>query len=460
MVTINDLETLEQYIRDSIEANQLEELGNLLSDEHPVDIADAIDRLDEDQQVLVFQLLPQEQAAEVLGATSADATRKLIAQLPRDLAGDLLETMPSDDAAEILSEDVPDQQHVLLEAMEREEADEVRNLLRYPPQSAGRLMTEKFVHVSADMTAAQTLDHLRQIDPEVETISNLYVLDTTRHLQGVVTLREIITNSQEQPLSSFMLTEPITVTPEIDQEEVARLVSQYDLLSLPVVSPEGCMLGIITVDDVIDVLVEEGTEDVLRFGGVEGGSADETYFSTPIWRAVRRRVGWLMLLFLTGTLTINVLGFFETALSQVVALSFFIPLLIGTGGNTGAQTVSTIIRGMALGEIRKRDALKVTFRELASGLLLGTLLGLIAFGLALFIGNTIDPDNRIRLAGVVGLSIVAICTWSNVIGALVPLGAKKLKLDPALVSAPMITTLVDASGLAIYMLIAKALLGI
>lgn len=460
MVTINELETLEQYIQGAIEANQLEELGDVLSDEHPVDIADVIDRLDEDEQILVLQLLPQDQAAEVLGASSAATTRKLIAQLPRDLAGDLLEIMPSDDAAEILSEDVPDQQQVLLEAMEQEEADEVRNLLRYPPQSAGRLMTEKFVRVSAEMTTSQTLDYLRQVDPEVETISNLYVLDTTGHLQGVVALREIITNAQEQTLSSFMLTEPITVTPEIDQEEVARLVSQYDLLSLPIVSAEGRMLGIITVDDVIDVLVEEGTEDVLRFGGVEGGAADETYFSTPIWRAVRRRVGWLMLLFLTSTLTINVLGFFETALSQVVALSFFIPLLIGTGGNTGAQTVSTIIRGMALGEIRKRDAFKVTFRELASGLLLGTLLGLIAFGLALFIGNTLDPDNRIRLAGVVGLSIVAICTWSNVIGALVPLGAKKLKLDPALVSAPMITTLVDASGLAIYMLIAKALLGI
>jgi magnesium transporter len=251
-----------------------------------------------------------------------------------------------------------------------------------------------------------------------------------------------------------MRTEPVSVPPDTDQEEVARIVAQYNLLTIPVVSSDGGMLGIVTVDDVIDVLIEENTEDVLRFGAVERGATDESYFEVPIWRAVRRRVGWLLILFLTGTLTINVLGQFEEELEQVVALAFFIPLLIGTGGNTGAQTVSTMVRGMALGEIRLRDGFRVIGRELSSGLVLGCLLAVVALGFALLLGNSLS------LALVVALSIIAVCTWANTIGALVPLLAERVGLDPALVSAPLITTLVDATGLLIYLLIAKAILGL
>ncbi|MBC8075285.1 MAG: magnesium transporter, partial [Chloroflexales bacterium] len=236
---------------------------------------------------------------------------------------------------------------------------------------------------------------------------------------------------------------------------VARMVSRYDFLALPVVSSEGIMLGIITVDDVIDVLVQEDSEDVLRFGGVEGGGTqDGPYFATPMLRVVRRRVGWLLLLFVAETATGSVLRFFESELAQVVALSFFIPLLIGTGGNTGAQTVSTLIRGLALGDVRVSDAWRVVARELGSGLVLGLLLGVFSVGRALLWGTSVP------LAIVVGLSIVAICTWANTLGALIPLAAQRLKIDPSLVSAPLITTLVDATGLAIYMLIAKAILGL
>ena len=215
------------------------------------------------------------------------------------------------------------------------------------------------------------------------------------------------------------------------------------------------MLGIVTVDDVIDVLVSEGTEDVLRFAGIESGpELDQPYFSVPLLRVVRRRVGWLLLLFLAETFTGSVLRLFESELARVVALSFFIPLLIGTGGNTGAQTVSTLIRGLALGEIRPRDAWHVVLRELWSGLLLGLILGSVAFGRALLWGSSYP------LAAVVGLTIIAICTWANTIGSLIPLVAQKIGIDPAVVSAPLITTLVDATGLAIYLLIAKLLLGL
>jgi magnesium transporter len=452
--SFTNLETLEQAVRDALEASELDQLRALLAAQHPADVADVIDRLDDDDQLHVFRLLGPAQAAEVLDETSAEATRDLLDRLPPDEAGDLLDRLPMDDVAEILSEDAPARQQDLLAAMEPDDAAEVRLLLQYPPQSAGRLMTERFVRVRPEMTAAEAIAHLRRVDPEVETMTDLYVLDDDKRLIGVVSLREVIVAPDHRRLADLMHTQIVTVTPDTDQEEVSRMVSRYDFLALPVVAPDRRMLGIITVDDVIDVLVQEMTEDVLRFGGVEGGIIDQPYFTVPILRVVRKRVAWLLLLFLAETFTGSVLRLFESELAQVVALSFFIPLLIGTGGNTGAQTVSTLIRGLALGEIRPNDAWRVIVRELGSGLLLGLLLGAVAFGRALLWGSTLP------LAAVVGLTIIAICTWANTIGSLIPLVAQKFGVDPALVSAPLITTLVDATGLAIYLLIAKVLLGL
>jgi len=445
---------LEQQVRTALDAGDLEGLRGLLALQHPSDIADVIDRLDDLARLRVFRLLDLAHAAEVLDETDLAATRALIARLPAGEAADLLDLLPPDDAAEILAEDVPDRQEVLLAAMEPADAAEVRALLHYPPQSAGRLMTEKFARIAPEMTAAEAITHLRGIDHEVETIRDLYALDAQDRLLGSLSLRAVIMAPEQRPLAELLQRPVVTVTPETDQEQVARLVSQYDLLAMPVVTPDGRMLGIVTVDDVIDVLVAESTEDVLRLGAVESGRPDETYFDTPLLRTVRRRVGWLMILFLTGTITINVLGQFEAALDEMVALSFFIPLLIGTGGNTGAQTVSTMVRGMALGEIELRDGWRVIGRELASGLVLGLLLAVVAFAFALLLGNPAD------LALVVALAVIAVCTWANTIGAVVPLVAQRLGLDPALVSAPLITTLVDATGLAIYLLIATAVLGL
>jgi magnesium transporter len=252
-----------------------------------------------------------------------------------------------------------------------------------------------------------------------------------------------------------MTTEVVAVTPETDREEVARLVARYDFLAMPVVTPERRMLGIITVDDILHVLVEEQTEDIFKFAAVEGGVINQPYFTVPILKVIRTRIGWLTLLFLAETLTGSVLRVFEHELEAVVALSFFIPLLIGTGGNTGAQTVSTIIRGIALKEIKLTDTVRVVWREFGSGLLLGLALGTIGFFRTILWGGL---DWSFCL--VIGLTLLGICTWANTIGAIIPLVAQRLKIDPAVVSAPLITTLVDATGLAIYLLIAKLLLGI
>jgi magnesium transporter len=435
-------------------SDDLDGLRMLLANRHPADIAEVIDRLDDEDKIRLFRLLPPRQAADVLGETSSDATRELLEYLPAEEVGDLLDSLPMDDVAEILSEDVPERQHELLTAMEPRDAAEVRSLLSFPPRSAGRLMTDKFVRVRPEMSAADAIAFLRLIDPEIESFTDLYVLNPVQQLLGVVSLRAVITAPPERLMSEIMNPHIVTVPPETDQEQVARLVARYDVLALPVVG-EGRMLGIVTVDDVIDVLVSEGTEDVLRFAGIESGpELDQPYFTVPIQRVVRKRIVWLLLLFLAGTLTSSVLSAFEGELELMVVLSVFIPLLIGTGGNTGAQTVSTVIRGLALGEIRSRDTLRVILRELFSGLLLGALLGCVAFVWTLLGGYPTE------LAAVVGLTIVAICLWANVIGSLVPLVAQKLGIDPAVVSAPLITTLVDATGLAIYLLIAKALLGL
>lgn len=448
------IEGLEQDVRTLLDAADLEALRTLLAQQHPADIADVIDWLDDDDKITLFELLNPQQAADVLAETGVDSTRELITHLGDTRVAEIFHLMATDDVVEILGEDFPEFRERMLAAMEPTEAREALDRLSFPPRTAGRLMSEHFVRARAGMSAAEGLQLLRQVAPRVETLTNLYVLDAEGRHEGTVTLHNLLIAAPERRLGEIMVNDVVTVTPLTDQEHVARLVSQYDLYAIAVLDEERRMLGIVTVDDVIDVLVEESAENLLRLGGVQVGPTDEGYFDISISRQIRRRVGWLLILFLTGTMTVTVLEVFEDALAQVVALSFFIPLLIGTGGNTGAQTVSTMVRGIAVGEIRGRDIWRVVGREFTSGFLLGLILGAVAFGLALVLGNPVN------LGLVVGLAILAICTWSNTMGAVVPIVAQKVGLDPALVSAPLITTLVDATGLAIYLLIARVILGI
>jgi len=442
---------LETAIRDALARQDTDRLRALLATQRAPDIADVLDRLTPEERAVVFAQLAPALQAEVLAEAGTDTTRTLLDGLLPAHTGALLDRLPMDDVATLLTDDVPERSEQLLAQMEPDDAQEVRDLLQYPKTSAGRLMTERFVRIAPDHTAGAVIAQLRQVDREVETFSDVYVVDAADHLLGVASLRQVILASPQQVVREFMVTDLITVRPTDDQEVVARLVAHYNFLALPVVE-QGRILGIITVDDVIDVLIEENTEDQLRFGAVEPGVVNQPYFTTSIWRVVRSRVGWLLLLFVAETATGSVLRVFEDELALVVALSFFIPLLIGTGGNTGAQTVSTIIRGLALKEIRLRDTGRVLVREFASGLLLGLLLGVIGFGRALLWGSGVE------LSLVVGLTLLAICTWANTIGSLIPLVAQRFKIDPALVLAPLITTLVDATGLAIYLLIAKVLL--
>jgi magnesium transporter len=275
--------------------------------------------------------------------------------------------------------------------------------------------------------------------------------DTDR-LLGAVSLRDLVMAEFDKPLTEIMRKKPVTVSVSDDQEAVAQKIGKYNLLAVPVLEQDGRVVGFVTVDDVIDVLIEEGTEDILRMAAVEPGALDKPYFNNPILRVVRKRIGWLLLLFVAETFTGTVLRFYENELAAVVALSFFIPLLIGTGGNAGSQTVTTIIRSIALGEVRLRDSWRVLAREASTGIMIGVVIGGVAFGRALLWGA---PG---ALAITVSLTVLAICTWSTTVGSLIPLAAERFGVDPAVLSAPLITTLVDATGLVIYFSIAKAIL--
>lgn len=447
-------EQLEGRVRELLDDGHFEELRLLLADQYSQDIADVIERMDDPtERYALFSHLTPDMAAEVLDEISRYTAHQILTRLPTNVAGSLLHRMEMDDLVEILADELEDRQEEILAQMHPATAKEIRELLIYPEDSAGRLMTRQYVRVNQDMTAAEILAFIRKTNSRYETITDIYVLDPASRLIGVASMREILNAGQGTQIKDFMVTDMTTVPPDMKAEDAARLLARYDFLALPVTTGDGRMLGIITVDDAIDVLTAAQSADLLGIGGIPGEANIEPYFTIPILQVIRKRFVWLVLLFVGGSITSGVLQAFSSELEAVVALSFYIPLLIGTGGNTGSQTVSMIIRGMTTNDIRSGDLFRVVRRELVSGVILGVLLGLIAFGRVL-----LQEGGGDALPLVVALSVVAVCAWSNVIAAVIPMAARRFKIDPALISAPLISTTVDATGLMIYMLVAKALL--
>jgi magnesium transporter len=432
------------------------DLAVALKDFHPADIAELMDELPREDRVVLFEALPDDQGAAVLSELKGETLRVVLHTTSKEKLGARLDRLPADEVTFLLEHLTQRQREAILAKMSPRDAAEVERLQRYPPRTAGRLMTQKFATIRPEWTVSETLDHLKRIDPEVETVQSLYAVDEGGRLVGYVSLRRLFPAPPDRKISEMMERRLLKVRTDASQEEVARLVSKYDVHAIPVVGEENRLLGIITVDDVIDILIEEQTEDVLHLGGVSATeeTVEQGYFASRPWRNVRLRFNWLLLLFVTETLTGTVLRHYEDELAKVVALSFFIPLLIGTGGNSGSQTVTTIVRGLAVGEIRLRDFGRVIYREGGSGLVLGILLGIVGFGRALLWGSTTP------LALTVGVSILAICTWANTVGAMIPMLATTFRIDPTVMSAPLIATLVDATGLIIYFTIAKSFLGL
>jgi magnesium transporter len=333
-----------------------------------------------------------------------------------------------------------------------EDAEEVSPLLLHPDDSAGGLMTSDFLALRRRMTAGEAIQAVRDWQPESEAVYYLFVVDGVGHLCGVVGLRDLIIADPATLVSEIMDPEVISVPVGTDREHCAQVMSRYDLLALPVVDANGVLLGVVTIDDVVDVLMDAATEDIQRLGGAE--PLQRPYLDTGVLRIFRTRIGWLLLLFVTESLTGSVLRHFQRELEAVVALAFFVPLLVGTGGNAGSQTTSTLVRALGMGEIEFGDALHTLWHEVRTGLLLSLAMGAIAYVRALTWGS------GQALALTVSLSIMAIVLWASVLGSLLPLLAVRLRIDPAVVSGPVMSTLVDATGLFIYFTVAGVILAL
>lgn len=446
------IQRIAQQLRDALDRDDLELAISMLTDLHPADRAEAFFRLEEADQARLIALMAVPIVAELLEELSDGAAAEAAENLTTQLLAKVLDEMEPDEAADVLG-DLPPVRTALLLA-EMEDPEEVIPLLGHPDETAGGLMTTAYIALRRRTTAAQAIDFLRQVSPEAETPYYLYVVDRNGKLIGILGLRDLIVADPGAWVEDIMSPEVTYVTAGTDQEDVARLMARYDLAALPVVDESGVLLGVITHDDVIDVFEEETTEDVLNLAAIEAGAIrDRPYWSLRIPEIVRSRFVWLLILFGAQTLTSAVLRQFQGQLQAVISLTFFIPLLIGTGGNAGSQTVATVIRALALEEVRAQDALRVLLREARTGLLLGMLLAMVAFLWVRLSGFEAD------VAIVVSITVLAITLWANIVGSLVPILASVLGVDPTVMSAPLISTLVDATGLLIYFIVAIMILG-
>jgi magnesium transporter len=446
--------TLRQEIATLAEKGDVEGLQAVLRESHPADVADSLDGLPPEHALAVFSLLAPEAASEVLDETGSRIRRTLVEKVDDERLADLLDELPMDDAAEFL-ENLPEQTaRRLLRLMEPEEAQEVESLLHFEEETAGRLMTRDVAVLRRHWIVEEALAYLRSLERREasEMLHYLYVVEDDNLLIGVVPVRALLLAPTEATIESIMTSHVISVPAWADQEVMAGLVAKYDFVAIPVVDDEGRILGVVTVDDILDVIEEEATEDIQRLGGSQ--PLAQPYFAVSVPAIVRKRIGWLLFLFVADTLTGSVLRFFEDELAAAVSLSFFIPLIIGTGGNTGSQTVTTIVRAIALHEVRLRDLGRVLWRESSSGIVLGVLLAVIGFFRAL------TWQTGPNIAFVVAATLAVVVLWSNLIAAVIPILAERFRIDPTVVSAPLITTIVDATGLAIYFGLAKWILGI
>jgi len=418
----------------------------------PADLGRDLSRRSLTQGRRLVEASDDRRAAAMLRAAHAAVAARVIGACDPAHAARILDYMPTDHQVAILSGMRPGDRTKVEGSLDPANRAKIERILASPEAAVARLMTPKVWSCERTATVGDALAQLRQNETNIEVAQNCYIVDQGR-LVGVLPLRQVAVLDPATPIEKAMTSDPIAVSEETERGDAAEIIQVHDFLSLPVIDKQGKLVGAVRVDDLLDAALSKAGAGILNQGGVASKIAAQLpYFQTPMHRVVRSRLSWLVLLFVAETATGTVLRHFEDELTKVVALSFFVPLLIGTGGNAGSQTVSTIIRALALGEIRLGDALRVLAKEASTGLALGVLLGSIAFFRASMWGVGWD------LAACVGLTVLVVCTWANTVGALIPLAAEKFGVDPTVVSGPLITTLVDASGLFIYLTIAHIML--
>jgi len=453
-------ETLTQSVWEDLIHNQRwEELRAKLAATHSSDIAEALDQIHGKEQAVVFRLLPRDAAAQVFAYLPTDRQKALLRALSTDEVKNVLDGMPPDDRTRFFEEMPANVTRQLLEVLSPEELKNARQLLGYPEHSVGRYMTPDYVAIRPQMTASQALEHIRKVGHGMETLNVIYVLDEKGKLLEDVRLgslvladpQTVVTAIADPPLVSLLATD--------DRERALELFEKYDRAALPVTDALGNMLGIVTADDMLDIAESEATEDIQKLGGSE--ALDAPYTQVGLWSMIRKRGGWLSALFLGEMLTATAMSFFQGEIARAVVLALFVPLIISSGGNSGSQAASLIIRALALRELRLRDWFRVFRREFVSGLALGFLLGVIGFFRIVLwqhLHLTNYGDHYLLLGFTVWASLIGVVMFGTLAGSMLPFILRRLGFDPAASSAPFVATLVDVTGLCIYFLVALVIL--
>ena len=449
-----DLDRLMELVQE----RKFRALREILTEMNEVDIAEFLDELDVEQEILVFRLLPKDLAAEVFSYLEEDQ-EKLIGALSDKELREVLDELYLDDTVDLI-EDLPaNMVSRILRNTDASTRSQINKLLNYPKDSAGSLMTTEFVYLHPNNTVEESFARIRKVGLDKETVYTCYVTKN-RVLLGVVTVKRLLMSAYETKISDIMETNVLSVTTHEDKEDVAQMFSKYDLTALPVVDGEDRLVGIITVDDAMDVMEEEATEDIEKMAAIL--PSDKPYLRTGVFETWKARIPWLMLLMLSATFTGLIITGFESALAACVILTSFIPMLSGTGGNSGSQSSVAVIRALSLGEVEFSDVLAVVWKEIRVALLCGACLGGANFVKMLLVDRWMmhNPDVTVAVAAVVCLTLMLTVVCAKIVGCLLPMAAEKVGIDPAVMAAPFITTVVDALSLLIYFTIATRILGL
>ncbi|MCD6463434.1 MAG: magnesium transporter [Thermotogae bacterium] len=434
--------TMKIDIRKFIEANQLRTLKSILEDQDAATIIDMIDELPVEEKLIVFRLLPKELAAQVFSELDPTDQTKLLSLFKEERVRDILNYMDPDDRTDLFDELPANVVKKLLEYLSPEERKRAIELLNYPPNSAGRLMTPEFVDLKEHLTVEEALEHVRKTGKDKETVYVLFVIDKTRKLKGTVELKDLIFADPGIKISEIMDPDPLYVHTTDDQEEVARFMSDHDLIAVPVVDSEQRLVGVITIDDIVDIIEEEATEDIQKMANM--GVSYESYFHTKTTRFFKNRVFWLIALLIFESFSGVIITKYQDFLRTFAVLAAFIPTMIATGGNAATQTSALIIRAMATGEIELRDWWRVLLKELWVSVLLGASLAVVMMVRAHFTSPVLDVTLGVSCA------LLVMVVFSGVTGALLPFFARLLKIDPAFMAGPVVATIMDVMGVAIY----------
>lgn len=447
------MEEIRDEIKELLAMRQYTTLRQKLAEMNETDVAGLLEQLEEADMLKIFRILPKDLAADVFSYLEVEHQQLIITSLSEKDAAGIIDNLMADDATDLLEEMPANIVKKILANASPDTRRDINHLLRYPEDSAGSIMTVEYVDLKENLTVEEAIARIRKVGLDSETINICYVLDAQRHLLGTVALRYLLLSQPDEIIGDIMHENVISLHTLMDQEEAAAQFKKYDFTSMPVVDNENRLVGIITVDDIVDILEEEATEDIEKMAAIV--PSDKPYMRTGVLETYKKRIPWLLLLMISATFTGQILHHFEAALSVCTALTMFIPMLMDTGGNAGGQASVTVIRGLSLGEISYRDTLRVIWKETRVALLCGVTLAAANFA-KLMLFDRVD----IAIAAVVCLTLVAAVLIAKLIGCTLPVLAKRLGFDPAVMASPFITTLVDALSLLVYFRFAVAILGL